>query len=83
MSTMEDKALALQARHAIARSPLDISQVMVNCSRGVLEVTGSVRRPRDYRGDLNMKQELLNIKRLLQGVRGVKDVIADRLRVME
>jgi hypothetical protein len=83
MSTVEDKSLALQARHAIARSPLDISMVMVNCSRGVLEVTGTVRRPRDYRGDMNMKQEVINLKRLLQNVRGAKDVIADRLRVME
>lgn len=81
--SLEDKQLALQARHAISRSPLDISMVQVLCSKGTIELTGFVKKPRDYKGDIDLKKEMLNLKRIASTVRGVSNVLADQLRARD
>ena len=78
--SLEDKSLALQARHAMARSPLDISMVQVQCSKGNVELVGYVKKPKEFRGEMDLKKELLNLKRLVSAVRGVSSVYADQLR---
>lgn len=83
MSSMEDKALALQVRHAMSRTPLDVTQVIVSCTRGTIELVGSVRKPRDFRGELDLKKELLKLKQSAENVRGVVVVYSSQLRIME
>ena len=81
--SLEDKALALQARHAMSRTTLDVSMVQVHSSKGVVELTGFVKKPRDYKGDIDLKKEMLNLKRIVGAVRGVSQVNAEQLRVRE
>ncbi len=83
MSSMEDKQLALQVRHTMARSPLDLTGVQVSCSKGTIELAGWVKRPRDFRGELDLKKEVAKIKQLVQLVRGVTDVYSTQLRIQE
>lgn len=83
MSSMEDKQLALQVRHAMARTPLDLTGVHVSCSKGAIELVGMVRRPRDYRGELDLKKEVVKLKQLVQQVRGVTELYSSNLRIYE
>ncbi|HVF85435.1 MAG TPA: hypothetical protein VM821_05610 [Abditibacteriaceae bacterium] len=83
MSSMEDKQLALQVRHMMVRSPLDLSGVQVTCSKGSIELVGMVKRPRDFRGDLDMKKEVAKLKQVVALVRGVTDVYSTQLRIQD
>jgi osmotically-inducible protein OsmY len=80
---MEDKQLALQVRHMMVRSPLDLSGVQVTCSKGSIELVGMVKRPRDFRGDLDMKKEVAKLKQVVALVRGVTDVYSTQLRIQD
>ena len=80
----EDRFIAMHARHACARTPLDISEMVVTCSRGCVELYGKVKRPRGAVGSaLDMRKELTNLTNLVRGTHGVKDVILTRLQVIE
>lgn len=81
--SLEDKALALQARHAMTRTVLDVSMVQVHASKGVIELSGYARKPKDYKGDVDLKKELQNLKRIVGAVRGVSQVNADQLRTRD
>lgn len=83
MSSMEDKQLALQVRHAMARTPLDLSGVQVSCSRGHIELVGMVRKPKDFRGDMDLKKEVKTMKQIIQQVRGVTELYASNLRIYD
>lgn len=83
MSSMEDKQLALQVRHMMVRSPLDLTGVQVTCSKGSIELVGMVKRPRDFRGDLDLKKEVAKLKQVVALVRGVTDVYSTQLRIQE
>lgn len=69
----EDRALAKAARSAIARTPLDITELNVACSGGFIELTGKVRVPRGATGSVNVRREFQNIITVVRNVRGVKD----------
>ncbi len=83
MSSMEDKQLALQVRHMMVRSPLDLTGVQVTCSKGSIELVGMVKRPRDFRGDLDIKKEVAKLKQVVALVRGVTDVYSTQLRIQD
>lgn len=83
MSSMEDKQLALQVRHMMARSPLDLTGVQVSCSKGTIELVGMVKRPRDFRGELDLKKEVAKLKQSAQLVRGVTEVYSSQLRIQD
>lgn len=80
---IEDKMIAMHARHAIARSMADISELNISCCRGVVELNGKIRRPRNYTGEVNMTKEFHSLINHVRGAQGVKDVIADRVQVIE
>ena len=80
----EDRVIAMHARHACARTPLDISEMVVGCNRGCVELYGKVKRPRGAMGSaLDMKKELANLETMVRSTRGVKDVIRTRLQVLD
>jgi hypothetical protein len=79
-----DRFIAMHARHACARTPLDISEMVVGCNRGCVELYGKVKRPRGVTGHLlDMKKELDILVTMVRSTRGVKDVITSRLQIMD
>lgn len=82
-SREEDRALAKTARAAIARSPLDISELNIACRAGIIEMDGRVRAPRGGAGSVNVRKEFQIIKTQIHAVRGVREVYGDRVAVVE
>jgi hypothetical protein len=77
----ENNAIAKSARHAIAKSVLDISELNIAFSGGTIELYGRVRPPRGHTGELNMKKEMEHLQNLIMSVRGVRDVNIRRVIV--
>ncbi|HVF10430.1 MAG TPA: BON domain-containing protein [Abditibacteriaceae bacterium] len=77
----EDRALARSARQALAKSPLDINELIVSCHDGVIMLTGKVRQARGTQGT-SLQKELEVMKAMIRSTRGVKDVIADRVQMI-
>jgi len=81
----DDKVLAMKVRHAFTKSPLDISEMNVSCHSGCIELTGKVRRPRNYPGgsNLNVRKELEILKQIARNTGGVKSLYADKVQVID
>ncbi|RYG72052.1 hypothetical protein EON80_04540 [bacterium] len=79
----EDRAIAKAARGAMARSPLDISELNVICTGGYIDLQGKVRAPRGQAGSVNVKREFEQIKIVVRSVHGVKDCRAERVQLIE
>ena len=80
---VEDKMIAMHARHAVAKTPLDISELVITCYRGCIELNGKIKRPRSFVGDFNVRKEFECLKTLIRQTHGVKDVIADRVQIVD
>jgi len=76
------KAIAMHARHVIARSPLDISELHISCHAGAVELTGKIKSPRGGQA-LNMQKEFEILKEMIRNTRGVKHVYAERVKLAE
>lgn len=82
--SMEDKALAMMVRKMIVKSPLDITMLNVVSRKGIVELSGSVRKPVDHAGaTLDLKSELKKLIAHAQGTRGVTYVYAEQVRIMD
>jgi len=81
--SVEDKMIAMSARRAVAKSSLDINQLNIACSKGVIELTGLVKAPRGFAGEYSVRKEFQALKATLQAVRGVRDVFGDRVRILD
>lgn len=79
----ENHAIARAARNAIAKSSLDISELNIACSGGTIELWGKLRPPRGHTGAVNMKKEFEHLQTLVQSVRGVRDVDARRVILLD
>lgn len=78
----ELNATARYARHAVAKTPLDISELNIAClQNGQIELTGKIKIPRGYIGDLNVKKEFDILKNNIRSSRGVRDVYGERVRL--
>ena len=82
---VEDKVTAMHARHAIAKTPLDISELVVSCNKGVIDLTGKVKRPRNYASThgMDVRKELEIMTQVIRSSRGVKDVIHNRVQIID
>jgi hypothetical protein len=80
---VEDKLIAMHARHAIARTPADISELVISCCRGVVELNGKVKKPRNYTGQIDLHREFKAMVTHARMAHGVKDVVADRVQLVE
>jgi len=81
--SVEDKQLSIRARHAIARAPIDISELTISCTRGMIELNGKVKTPPKSGGEISLLKEFRRGVDLIRSVPGVKDVVSERVRVME
>ena len=79
----ENNAIAKSARNAIAKSVLDISELNISFHGGTIELYGKVRPPRGHTGELSMKKEFEHLKNLILSVRGVRDVQAQRVIILD
>jgi len=80
---LENNAIAKSARNAIAKSILDISELNIAFSGGSIELYGKVRPPRGSNGIINMKKEMEHLKDMILAVRGVRDVQANRVIILD
>lgn len=80
---LENNAIAKAARNAIAKSTLDISELNIAFNAGTIELYGKVRAPRGATGEVNIKKEFENLKNMISGVRGVRDVQATRVVLLD
>lgn len=78
-----NRELARLCRGHAAKSILDISMLNIDANNGVIEMSGYVRAPRGQMGTINVKKEFDVIRTMIRSVRGVRDVYADRVRLME
>jgi len=79
----EDRALSVALRRHVAKSALDISELIISCSKGIVELNGTVKPPRNTPGEFNARKEFQVLKSQIQNVRGVLDVYADRVRIFD
>ncbi|MEO6907508.1 MAG: hypothetical protein ABI210_06420 [Abditibacteriaceae bacterium] len=81
----EDRVIGLHVRHAFAKSPLDLGELIVTCRDGTIELDGKVKRPRDHVDSktMNLNRELETLKQLARNVHGVKGLYADRVRIID
>lgn len=77
----ENNFVARLARHAIAKSPLDISELNISCIGGQIQLTGKVKAPRGYTSDMSVRKEFENLQNMIRASRGVKDVSGDRVQM--
>ncbi len=80
---LENNAIAKSARNAIAKSSLDISELNIAFTGGTIELYGKVRPPRGTTGAINLKKEMENLKSMILNVRGVRDVQATRVILID
>ncbi len=81
--SVEDKQLSIRARHAIARAPIDISELTISASRGMIELNGKVKKPPRSGDEISLLKEFRRAVDMIRAVPGVKDVVSERVRVMD
>lgn len=62
-------------RRAILRRCVDVSNLDIRVSHGVVYVRGKVDRIRGYHAEVNLDEELHIIQRILHQQPGVRDVV--------
>jgi osmotically-inducible protein OsmY len=75
MST-DNKELQKKIRGQIARRCVDASMVNVHVIGGTVQLTGVLKIMREH-ANLNLKEEMENISKLLRAMPGVRDVVWD------
>ena len=71
-----DKEMQRKIRGQIARRCVDASMVNVHCVGGTVHLTGVLRVMREH-ANLNLKEEMENISKLLRAMSGVREVVWD------
>lgn len=81
----DDKVIALHVRHSFAKSPLDITELIITCHHGCIEMNGTVKRPRNHPGakELKLSRELETLKQQARNTAGVKSIYADKVRILD
>lgn len=84
MSQKQDDMMLVRAvRAAVARNHLDTSELQITSNRGIIELMGKVKTPRGYAGEFNPRKEFQVLQTQVRAVRGVKDVYAPRVTVID
>jgi hypothetical protein len=79
----ENNHVAKIARNAIAKSQLDISGLHISCHQGTqIQLTGQVKQPVGFTGDMNVRQEFEALKHMLLTVHGVREVNGDFVKLL-
>ena len=72
---MQDVETVKMVRRAILRRYVDVSNLDIRVSHGVVYVRGKVDRIRGFHEESNLSDELAIIQRILHQQPGVRDVI--------
>ena len=84
MTQKQEDALLLRAIKAqIARNPLDTSELNISVNRGIVEMIGKVKAPRGGAGEFQTRKEFQVLQTQVRSVRGVKDVYAPKVGIVE
>jgi len=79
----ECNSTARLARHAIAKTQLDISELNIHCmTGGQIMLTGKIKIPRGHLGEMNVRKEFETLKNAIRASRGVKEVYADQVKMV-
>lgn len=81
--SVEDKMLSIKARHAMARMPIDISELIITSTRGMIELNGKVKKLSKNGGEISLLKEFRRGVDAVRAVPGVKDVVSERVRVVD
>ena len=81
--SVEDKQLSIRARHAMARLPMDISELIITSSRGMIEMNGKVKKLSKGGGEISLEKEFRRGVDVVRSLPGVKEVISERVRVLD
>jgi hypothetical protein len=79
----EDRAMSVTLRRVVAKSNLDISQLNISFSRGVVELTGTVKLPKGMEGIAEPRKEFALLKQQIGATRGVREVYGERVRIFD
>jgi osmotically-inducible protein OsmY len=71
----EDRAIIRMIQREISRRNIDSTKIDVKASHGIVFLRGEVRKLRGH--DVNLKDEMEIIRRLLRGKQGIRDVHVD------
>ena len=78
----ECNSVARLCRHAIAKTPLDISELNISCGQGgQIELTGKIKIPRGHQGELNVRKEFEVLKNAIRSSRNVREVYGEKVRM--
>jgi len=72
-----DSAMTREVFRDIAKRPLDVSQLNVHVTHGVVQLQGRVEKLRGYFDDIDLHQEMQMIVRLLKQKPGIRDVCCE------
>jgi hypothetical protein len=72
-----DAAMTREVLRDISKRPLDIGQLNVHVTQGVVYLGGRVDKLRDYHLDIDLIEEINMIVRLLKQKAGIRDVLCE------
>lgn len=72
-----DSAMTRDVLRDISKRPVDISNLNVHVSHGVVYLRGRIEKIRGYYEDLDLEQELHIILKLLRQKSGIRDVTCE------
>jgi len=78
----DDKFLAMRCRRILAKKECDMALMEIAARHGVIHLTGQLRKPRWYRGYMDLRDELVSIEQMLRRMPEVNDVI-NEVRILD
>lgn len=72
-----DSAMTRDVLRDISKRPLDISDLHVSVMHGVVYLRGRLDRLRGYYGDIDLREELHRVTRMLRQKPGIRDVVCE------
>ena len=78
----EDKFLAMKIRRILAKKECDMTLMQIGARAGVVYLTGEIRTPRGYTGNMDLHDELDSIEKVINRIPDVRDVVND-VRIIE
>ena len=72
-----DSAMTREVLRDISKRPLDISQLNVHVTQGIVYLGGRVDKLRDYHLEVDLPEEMNMIVRLLKQKAGIRDVTCE------
>ncbi len=72
-----DAAMTREVLRDISKRPLDISQLNVHVTHGIVHLSGHVEKLRGYHLDVDLHEEMNMIVRLLKQKAGIRDVCCE------